>query len=408
MATKLRDVIELPSMSDIKLVAGATGIDRVLYCSHVVDIPEVSNWVQGGELLFITGIGIQAHLEELSNIVRECFKKNVAGLVINVGPYIPKTPEEVIVLADGLGFPVFELPWQSKVGEITRMIYNFIVAKDIGERSERDILETILYGTIDKNDTLSIRAAACNCDLTQAHQIMVIKFEQLTAYLRDAREFSEQQALIVKLQMENTVQRVFERNNKKVLILFRLDTLIIFLPTPRDNNKRCGAKEIAAELLQKFKIEFAELKLNIGWGNSYTDIRDARKSLTQAEQSLRVAKSLSGTNNFMDFNDLGFYKVLFNVKEREELENFRNEVLQNLLEHDKKHGSALVNTLSVYLEENENCSRVSERLYIHKNTLQYRLQKIAEISGRNLSNPKDRSLLNLATIVNNFLFFSYD
>jgi DNA-binding PucR family transcriptional regulator len=403
MAVKLRDVLELPNMSEIKMVAGATGLDRVVYWVHIVDLPDLINWVQGGELLFTTGIGIQNNLDQLPQIVRECFAKNVAGLVINIGPYIQKTPEKVISLADELGFPVFEVSWEVKLGEVTRGIYNLISSKNIEERSGQDILETILYGSTDNYDILVSRVASCHYDLTQFHQVMVIKFKNLTAYLRGAKVFSEQQILVVKLQIQNNVQSIFQRNDKKVLLLFRLDTIIILLPTLRNQQEQCKTRKIGEELLQEFKNQFAGLSLHIGWGNSYANIRDVKKSLSQSEQAIRVAQTLPGTDKCVGFDELGFYKVLFNVKDREELEDFRNEVLCTLLEYDQKHGAELVNTLSVFLEENDNFLCVSERLYIHRNTLKYRLQKVAEISGRNLNNSKDRMLLYFATIVHKFL-----
>jgi PucR family transcriptional regulator, purine catabolism regulatory protein len=403
MAVKLREVMELPNLSEVKLVAGAEGLDRIVFSSHVVDLPDVSNWVQGGELLFITGIGIQSHLDYLPNIVRECFEKSVAGLVINVGPYISQTPKEVIILANQRGFPVFELPWEVKVGALTRAIHNLIALRQIGARSEQDILETILYGDTVNNDTFAIRAEACQCDLTQFHRVVVIKFEQLTAYLSAARELSEQQALVVKQRMENAVIGIVERFNTKILHLFRLDTLILFLPSLHIGRKKVDIKELADEVLAKFKRDFPELRLNIGWGLEYNDVRNARESLLQAEQSLRVAKGISEANQCLGFNDLGFYKVLFNVKERNVLESFSNEVLHPLLEYDTKHGAELVNTLAVYLELNGNNSQVSSRLHIHKNTLKYRLDKITEILDKNLTNPQDHNLLYFATVVHKFL-----
>lgn len=403
MAVKLRDILELPSMSAIKMVAGAAGLDRVVYWVHIVDLPDLINWVQGGELLFTTGIGIQNNLDQLTQIVRECFDKNVAGLVINIGPYIQETPEKVISLSDELGFPVFEVSWEVKLGEVTRGIYNFISFKHIEERSVKDILETILYGNTDNYDILVSRVASCHYNLAPFHQVMVIEFMNLTAYLRKAGVFSEQQILVVKLQIQNNVQSVFEHNDKKILLLFRLDSIIILLPTLRNHQEQCQTRKIGEELLQKFKDQFTGINLHIGWGNPYADIRDAKKSLSQSEQAIRVAKTLPGTDRCIGFDELGFYKVLFNVKDREELEDFRNEVLYTLLEYDQKHGAELVNTLSVFLEENDNFICVSELLYIHRNTLKYRLQKIAEISGRNLTNPKDRMLLYFATIVHKFL-----
>ena len=403
MVVKLQDVMCLPGLRDAKIVAGATGIERVLHWAHVVDLPDVIEWVQGGELLFTTGIGIRGNLAQLPQIVRECHGKDVAGLVINIGPHVDHTPEEVIAVANELGFPVFELPWEIRLVEITKAIYNFIAVKHIEEKSVQDILENILYGIGVNQDNLVARAASCGYDLTKYHQIMMIKFDQWDSYLRETKVFSEHQILVVKLQMQKIIQDVFARNDKKVLSLFRLDTAIIMLPTVKNFKEQQKTREIVEEILRVFQRQFSGLGLNVGLGTPQTDICEAKKSLSQAEQAIRVARSLPEAPKYMGFDELGFYKILFNVKDRSELENFRCEVLDALIEYDKNHGAELVNTLSVFLEENENFPRVSERLFLHRNTIKYRLQKIVEISGRNLNDPKDRMLLYFATIVHNFL-----
>jgi DNA-binding PucR family transcriptional regulator len=59
----------------------------------------------------------------------------------------------------------------------------------------------------------------------------------------------------------------------------------------------------------------------------------------------------------------------------------------------------LVDSLFVYFEENCNAVKTAKRLFVHRNTLDYRLKKIEEISGRNLSDPYDRLTLQLGVIV---------
>ena len=124
----------------IKLVAGANGLDRVIRWVHVIDIPQVTKWLQGGELLFITRIGISRDIEDLLQLVKGIFEKNLAGLVINTGPYISKTPKNVIDLANNLSFPVFELPWEVKLVEVTKSICSLIVMSQIEEKSIRDFI----------------------------------------------------------------------------------------------------------------------------------------------------------------------------------------------------------------------------------------------------------------------------
>lgn len=403
MGVRLQDLLGLNELKELKLVAGGDGLDRVLHWAHVVDLPDVMEWVQGGELLLTTCLGIKDNLEQLPTIVLECCERGVAGLVINIGPYIKHTPREVIVLANELGFPIFEVAWEVKLVRVTKAVYDFIAMKHLEERSLQDILENILYGDPDNYDNLLARAASCEYDLSKPQQIMVIRFEGLTAYLQEKGALSEQQRLLAKMQIQNSIISVFERFGKKVFVLIRLDTAIIMLPTLKNYKEQQKTRAIAGDLLQLIQTRYGGLNFCIGWGNSFASIAEAKVSLEQAEQASRVPFSVPGSQKCMGYDELGFYKVLFAVKKREDLESFRDEVLDQLLEYDRQHGAELVDTLTIFLEENENFARVSERLFIHRNTLKYRLQKIIEISGRNIADPKDRMLLYFATIVHRFL-----
>ena len=116
---KLKDLCQLPPLRDLKLVAGAAGLERTIHWVHVVELPDVMHWTMGGELLFMTGIGIRDNLAILSQIIEECSRRRVAGLVLNIGPYIPAIPAEILQLADKLTLPLFELPWEVKLVEVT-------------------------------------------------------------------------------------------------------------------------------------------------------------------------------------------------------------------------------------------------------------------------------------------------
>ena len=70
----------------------------------------------------ITGVAIRDDISSLPQFIRDLYSKNIAGLVINIGPYIKKTPVEVIELADSLDFPVFELPFEVGLIDISQSI----------------------------------------------------------------------------------------------------------------------------------------------------------------------------------------------------------------------------------------------------------------------------------------------
>jgi DNA-binding PucR family transcriptional regulator len=81
------------------------------------------------------------------------------------------------------------------------------------------------------------------------------------------------------------------------------------------------------------------------------------------------------------------------------LRRFAEEWLGPLIAYDRAHRADLVRTLAVYLEAGGNQANAAEVLFIHVSTLKYRVQRIREISGRDLSDPGVRFHLLLATKV---------
>ena len=61
-----------------------------------------------------------------------------------------------------------------------------------------------------------------------------------------------------------------------------------------------------------------------------------------------------------------------------------------------RHRSSLVQTIDAYFNYRGNISQTSERLFVHRNTLLYRLERIQEVTGQNLENADERLALHLA------------
>ncbi|WP_033309503.1 helix-turn-helix domain-containing protein [Streptomyces iakyrus] len=110
----------------------------------------------------------------------------------------------------------------------------------------------------------------------------------------------------------------------------------------------------------------------------------------------RQSRSRYGTTYF---DDLGLYRILGPGNEYRELEAFVREWLGTLVDYDGQHRMALVETLSRYFDCGGNYAETAESLAIHRSTLRYRLQRIREISGRDLTDVEDRLNLQVATRV---------
>ena len=83
----------------------------------------ISQWLHGGELIFISGAGLDCGEESLLSLMRESVSKGLAGMVMLIGErYIPEIPPSLVELADASCFPLFEMPWDVKLIDVTQEI----------------------------------------------------------------------------------------------------------------------------------------------------------------------------------------------------------------------------------------------------------------------------------------------
>jgi DNA-binding PucR family transcriptional regulator len=96
------------------------------------------------------------------------------------------------------------------------------------------------------------------------------------------------------------------------------------------------------------------------------------------------------------FGDLGVWRILVDSNEPTKLREFVDEWIGPLIDYDRVHSSELVKSLTGYLKESCATEAAAAALYIHRNTLRYRLSKVAQITGRELGDADQRFQLELA------------
>src|SRR4028118_684198 len=74
------------------------------------------------------------------------------------------------------------------------------------------------------------------------------------------------------------------------------------------------------------------------------------------------------------------------------------EILEPLLMHDQERRSDLVRTLQVYFASGANASEAADRLFLHRNSMLYRLARIEKLTGLNLKDPHARLALQLGML----------
>ena len=392
------ELITLPSLSKLRIVAGKSGLDRLVRWVHFLDLPDVIPWVQGGELLIITGIGLDGDISKLKDIVQGIIKKKLAGLIVNVGPYIKEIPDEVITLADQANFPIFELPWEVKLIEVTRELCSHIVMKQTEERSVKDFLEQLLLFPLADPEVLIQRASYYGYDLTKPHQVAIISPTRLTDFLKGQKIKDEKALISFKMRFEQMIRQVVTKHGQKILQMLWGDDIILLMPYEKEILGESQNLTLLSEILEKLSLEIPTLAVTAGLGGRFESLQSARQSYLQAIKVLRFSELKTASKSIYAYEQLGIYKLLFEI-DPDKLAIYYEDVIEPLNVYDHKHHMDMVSSLFVYFEENCNAAKTAKRLFVHRNTLDYRLKKIEEITGRSLSDPYDRLTLQLGVIV---------
>ncbi|WP_080872621.1 PucR family transcriptional regulator [Oceanobacillus timonensis] len=140
--------------------------------------------------------------------------------------------------------------------------------------------------------------------------------------------------------------------------------------------------------------------LNMGVGNTHIGITGLRESFVQAEHALKLGGYLTNPAIVTFYEDLGVYRLLGELIGSKELTDFFNQTVGKLIKYDELHHLKLVKTLDAYFEHNGNLKETSRFLYIHVNTLKYRIKKIASITGYSVNDTDGKVMLYLGLKIN--------
>jgi DNA-binding PucR family transcriptional regulator len=143
--------------------------------------------------------------------------------------------------------------------------------------------------------------------------------------------------------------------------------------------------------------ELGGSRCRVGVGDAYPRPSELSRSLREARLALRMQKASASAERTSVFADLDVLRMLAAVDDLTDVEAFVHKWLGTLAAYDERKHTELVKTLIQYLQHGGGYEATSRALSVHRSTLKYRLQRIRELTGFELSNPETHFNLQLAT-----------
>ncbi|MBU3142992.1 PucR family transcriptional regulator [Clostridium sp. CF012] len=192
--------------------------------------------------------------------------------------------------------------------------------------------------------------------------------------------------------------RIAKLHREKIVYVDKSDRILILYGSEVSKSPQTIKSEVinfCQKVLDEASKKIEVDKLRIGIGRSYEEATQLYKSHGQAKL---IVENLSKTNgkNIKHYDDLGLYRILAFEGLQGELIEFCSYTIKPLIDYDKINNAELVKTLKTYFECDGNKKKISEKMYMHYNTIIYRLQKIHDITGLDLENGDSRLNLEIA------------
>ncbi len=152
-----------------------------------------------------------------------------------------------------------------------------------------------------------------------------------------------------------------------------------------------------AEFLAQFIKEELGLGVTVGVGPTVREIKEIAHSYTRALTTLRYAETFAEEGGVHSYREFILVKMLEDVSEHklaEYLSDLTDENFREILEDEE-----MLSTAEEFLRSNLNVSETSRNLYMHRNTLLYRLDKIEKATGLNIRAFSDAVSFRVLTLI---------
>lgn len=399
MEITVGNILEIGILKDAKLIAGKKGLSRSVSSVTVGEVPDIADWLHGGEVVLSTLYAVSEDPKAQLQFVEKIIKKGASALLIKPERFVQSLEKKIVKAAESADFALIEVPTEVRWTDVVREIYDTIIRTEVEMRMKGDLIDDILAGDF-KPDDLVRRAGYLGADLGHGCLAMMIDIDDFRDIIR-ARRLSEQDVQSLKREMFNAINWIVTGYSKNSMVSLKSDDVIVFLKPPDGSVEKQvfleAAEKLARDILDTFKTRMKGMTLSVGLGRYYIDPSELAKSFHEARTAMEIMRRLGRSDQVTKFDDVGVYKILLRVLEQEpqELATLYDESIAPLSAYDGKHNSELIRTLEVFLKNDRNLNETATELFTHRHTVRYRLERIKELTGLDANKSDDLEKLSL-------------
>lgn len=357
-------------MYQMKLLAGQKGLNNLVEWVHIIENDQVSEFLHGNEVVFTSGI-LNNTDGWLLEYAKKLYSVGTSAFVVNIGPYTKSISQDVIEYCNSVHMPLYTIPWETRMVDVTRDICYRIIQSEQVEASIATTIKNIIF-KIGDLDTLISQMERYGY-LRNSHFCFIIISSGNQE--NNSKEFNMKKIKIYSERIARSINQLyisFSYNEYWVLVLVDYSDYNIenFVNTFLENwNENSG-------------------KIHIGISENKAGIKIQDENFNNGLTAMKMA--IKNNKEVVFYDKLDIYKLLLNTKNEDVLRIYYDNILGQLEKYDRENDCELMKFLHMYLKNNGSQSLMAEKQYIHRNTVNNQLKKIEKITGHNPLNLEEK------------------
>jgi len=237
------------------------------------------------------------------------------------------------------------------------------------------ILDNVLPGDI----VIKARELHFNAEISRAvFLIRIISANDISAY--------------------DVIQNLFPDKNKDFVFNITENDIVLVKEVKNNIDVR-DLEKLARSISDTLSSEFFT-KVNVGIGTPIMGVKDLARSFKEAQTALEVGKVFDTDKNIVSYDNLGIARLIYHLPTTL-CETFLKEVFKKNSIESLDHETLF--TIQKFFENSLNVSETSRKLFVHRNTLVYRLDKIKKLTGLDLREFDHAIIFKIALMVKKYL-----
>jgi sugar diacid utilization regulator len=261
-------------------------------------------------------------------------------------------------------------------------------------RLKGDFVDHVIGGAGLEGDSLIRRGAFLGCDLSLGASVILLGVDEYDGLVSRRR--------LDEAELDQRVEQFFSQCSRYVasaeassLASLKSGSVVVFV-CGKTAHDAVALKKLATTL-QSLGRTGSDLSISAGIGGFTPDPAQMDRAYQEALVALKVGRKLHGAGSLLHFAEVGTYRLLLDVWERDpdEISILYEDTIGPVDRYDAANGTQLTETLVVFFHNNENLTKTAADLHAHRHTIRYRLEKIAEISGLSVFETEHKERLGL-------------